>query len=131
MPESKLEEQQRRREELQVRLAAQRLIANHLHLSDEPGGGEPATYWRGAAGERMNLDLVGAALVNFNLSSCHVDRLDLGGAQLHEFADLHGAQFHWIAYLAEAQFHGIADRTRRSSTGTQTCAERSSTGART
>nr|WP_230414933.1 pentapeptide repeat-containing protein [Micromonospora tarapacensis] len=107
VPETETEQQ--RREELQVRLTAQRLIATHLRMSDMSDGSEPVTYWRGAAGERMNLDLVGATLTNFNLSTCHVDRLDLAGTRFHGEADLNGAQFHGEADLNGAQFHGEAD----------------------
>ena len=103
------EEQQRRREELQVRLTAQRLITNHLRLSGKTDDPEPATYWRSAADERMNLDLVGATLVNFSLLYCHADRLDLTAAQFHGYASLSEAQFHGSANLSEAQFHGYAD----------------------
>ncbi|PPA56631.1 pentapeptide repeat-containing protein [Micromonospora chalcea] len=103
------EEQQRRREELQVRLTAQRLITNHLRLSGKTDDPEPATYWRSAADERMNLDLVGATLVNFSLLFCHADRLDLTAAQFHGYANMSEAQFHGSANLGEAQFHGYAN----------------------
>ncbi|MBQ1024493.1 pentapeptide repeat-containing protein [Micromonospora sp. C95] len=103
------ETEQQRREELQVRLTAQRLIATHLRMSASSDGAEPVTYWRGAAGERMNLDLVGATLTNFSLSSCHVERLDLAGTRFHGEADLNAAQFHGEADLNGAQFHGEAD----------------------
>ncbi|WP_433357906.1 pentapeptide repeat-containing protein [Micromonospora saelicesensis] len=102
------DEQPARREELQVRLTAQRLLANHLRLAegDEP---EPATFWRGPAGERMRLDLVGAALVDFDLSHSASEGSDLGEAQFHGYANLLGAQFHGNADLGGAQFHGEAD----------------------
>ena len=102
------EEQQRRREELQVRLTAQRLIANHLRLSGETDDSEPVTYWRGAAGERMNLDLVGATLVHLSLLFCHADGLNLAGAQFHGNTYLSDAQFHGNVDLSGARFHGDA-----------------------
>ncbi|WP_170208618.1 pentapeptide repeat-containing protein [Micromonospora pisi] len=108
MPEPE-EQQQQRREELQVRLTAQRLIAHHLHIPDKPGDPEPATYWRGAAGEQMSLDLTGATLVSFNLSSCHAAQFHAGSAQFHGNAELIGAHFHGGVRLRRAQFHHNAD----------------------
>ncbi|MDO3685948.1 pentapeptide repeat-containing protein [Micromonospora sp. C28ISP2-4] len=101
-------EEQGRREELQVRLTAQRLITNHLSVPNETDFSASITYWRGATGERMSLDLVGATLVGFDLSSCHVDQINLGGAQLHGYTNLTGAQFHGQARLNRAQFYGYA-----------------------
>src|SRR5262249_42637144 len=56
------ERQPERRQELQVRLTAQRLLRDHTRAAfgSRP---EPATYWRGGNDERMNLDLTGAVLV--------------------------------------------------------------------
>ncbi|MFC7550718.1 pentapeptide repeat-containing protein [Plantactinospora sp. GCM10030261] len=101
-------EQPARREELQVRLTAQRLLADHLRVA-KGNGPEPATYWRGPAGERMHLDLVGAVLVDFDLSGCASEVSVLHEAQFHGYANLHKAQFHGYANLHKAQFHGYAN----------------------
>jgi len=102
------DEQPQRREELQVRLTAQRLLTSHLRFErddeqlDVP---EPATYWRGPAGERMNLDLAGAVLAGLSLTFCCIGSIDLSGAIVHGDAYL-GADFHGTAYLIETEFHG-------------------------
>ena len=97
------------RQELQVRLTAQRLLANHLRVPSEPGEPESAAYWLGPGGEHMDLNLAGATLVLLSLKACRLGRIDLSRAQLHERADLGGVQFHERADLSGAQFHGDAD----------------------
>ncbi|GAB3946935.1 hypothetical protein GCM10027614_41290 [Micromonospora vulcania] len=105
----KLEDDQQRREELQVRLTAQRLIAKHLRMSDKPDDSEQATYWRDTASERMSVDLVGANLVDFTLASCHAHQLNAESAQFHGVADLTSAQFHGDVNLRLAHFHSKAE----------------------
>ena len=107
-PDPEPEQQPGRRQELQVRLTAQRLIEKHLWVGYEPDAPEPPTYWRGPAGERMNLDLEGAVLVGFSLASCRLEAIDLTRAHLLGSTLLHGAQFYGDARLAEVQFHDIA-----------------------
>ncbi|WP_410814709.1 pentapeptide repeat-containing protein [Micromonospora sp. 067-2] len=102
------EEQSMRREELQVRLTAQRLLGNHLR-ADNAEDPEPPSFWRGTEGERMSLDLVDAVLVDFDLWKCHVDGLDLRGAQLYGSARFRKAQFHGDILLIGAQFHAKVD----------------------
>lgn len=100
-------EQASRRQELQVRLTAQRLIRTHLHAPSDMKT-EPAAYWRGPDGERMNLDVSGATLVEFDLSACQLDTLIATNAQFHGHADMTRAQFHGAVTLSGAQFHGWA-----------------------
>ncbi|MEU7872799.1 pentapeptide repeat-containing protein [Dactylosporangium sp. NPDC049140] len=90
------------RQELQVRLTAQRLLAAHLDptLAD--------VYWLDAKDNRLVLDLAGAVLVDLALRACEVGRATFAGAQFHGVADLGEAQFHGDAHLGGAQFHGIA-----------------------
>lgn len=60
------------RDELSVRLAAQRVISSHLRVKpNEPSD----TFW-----PAIRLDLVGAHLVDFNLSSCHMRSADFSEA---------------------------------------------------
>jgi uncharacterized protein YjbI with pentapeptide repeats len=92
-----------RRQELQVRLTAQRLLAAHL----KPGSA--VTYWCGDNGERMVVDLVDAVLVDMDFSDSAIERCNLGGAQFHGDAKLSEAQFHGDANLIGAQFHGYAN----------------------
>ncbi|WP_103334968.1 pentapeptide repeat-containing protein [Amycolatopsis sp. CA-126428] len=54
------------RQEREVRLTAQRLLARHLHHDDQKH--PPATFWA-----NMNLDLTGATLIDFDLSNCRVN----------------------------------------------------------
>jgi uncharacterized protein YjbI with pentapeptide repeats len=112
------EEQPQRRQELQVRLTAQRLLRDHTQRSGL--GSEPMTYWRGQQRERMNFDLTGAVLVSFSLAFCELraavfDSAQFYGAavlyksQFYEHASLRGAQFHDVAVMTEAQFHEFAN----------------------
>ncbi|MEV4512989.1 pentapeptide repeat-containing protein [Dactylosporangium sp. NPDC049525] len=103
-PDAALESE--RRQELQVRLTAQRLLAAHMSR-DLAEAGE-ATYWLDHRGNRMVVDLVGAVLVDFTLNSCDVGRCNLSDAQLHGMADFEGVRFHTVAYLTRTQFHGEA-----------------------
>ncbi len=107
-----------RRQELQVRLTAQRLL--EAHTSGDLAAADEATYWFDHRNKRMVVDLVDAVLIDFSLKSCAVDRFNLSGAQFYGVAnltgtrsygdaDLNGAQFYGGAYLKGAQFHGIAN----------------------
>ncbi|MGE5827657.1 MAG: pentapeptide repeat-containing protein, partial [Micromonosporaceae bacterium] len=94
-------------DELQVRLVAQRVLAQQLHAANPV---------RPAAG----LDLTGAALVDFDLSACRLDapaRLDraefYGSAWLRDAffgaeVSLRGSRWHGNAWLERAVFAGPA-----------------------
>ncbi|WP_112675950.1 pentapeptide repeat-containing protein [Micromonospora saelicesensis] len=105
VPDAKAEAE--RREELQVRLTAQRLLAAHLRRTKTDT--DETAYWIDVRGSRMTTDLVGAVLVDLNLTSCEIEQGDLSGAQFHGYANLSEAQFHGNADLSQAQFHGNAD----------------------
>jgi hypothetical protein len=99
-------------QERQVRLTAQRILADHLR----PGGGRGGLGGEGAAGglpgstrfwSDIRLDLTGATLMEFDLSGARV-----GEATFYEatFADNAGASFDdvtfaGVANFACAQFH--------------------------
>jgi hypothetical protein len=96
-----------RRQELEVRLTAQRLLGAHLSLGLADAG--MSTYWFANAGNRLIVDLVGAVLVDFNVSVCAIGRANFSAAQFHGVADLRAAQFHDAVVVHGAQFHGVAD----------------------
>jgi uncharacterized protein YjbI with pentapeptide repeats len=131
---SDLEDQASRRRELQVRRAAQSIVAEHLrrdvtHSSDLRDGPAPETFWS----EIDLVDLTGAYLVDLNLSGCRVRaiecnraiftgeslfrelRCDLAffqGAVFKGHADFRGAVFTndaWFSYstfVSDVWFHG-------------------------
>jgi hypothetical protein len=76
-PEPPTELVQARRQELESRLTAQRILAEHLGcpmvLDDDP----PANFWSG-----MDVDLSGATLVNFDLTETRIKHLSLRGGRL-------------------------------------------------
>lgn len=104
------DQQSERRQELQVRLTAQRLLAEHLRSTSDTE--EPSSYWRDHEDQRISLDLSGATLVRFALAGCQPAQATLTDAQLHGNADLTGAKFHGKTDLTGAQFHGVADLSR-------------------
>ncbi|GGU07576.1 pentapeptide repeat-containing protein [Actinomadura citrea] len=75
------------RQELQVRLAAQRLLQRHL-TTTPPGQAHPATYWDG-----MIVDLTGAHLVDFDFSHCRPIQATFTDAQFGGDAKFDRAQF--------------------------------------
>jgi uncharacterized protein YjbI with pentapeptide repeats len=100
------------REELEVRLAAQRILSKHLQPGPEPK--TPVdTFW-----EDIDLDLTGATLVKCDLSDCHVDAAFDGaqfvggavfdGARFANVASFDGARFDGLASFGEVQFPGLA-----------------------
>ncbi|WP_412751439.1 pentapeptide repeat-containing protein [Krasilnikovia sp. M28-CT-15] len=99
-----------RRQELQVRLAAQRLLATHLRAPAAPASSN--TYWLDAMSNRMVIDLVGAVLVDFTLEACDVGRADFSRAEFPSDVSLRGTHFHGYVQLSGARFHGNANLTR-------------------
>ncbi|HKR52671.1 MAG TPA: pentapeptide repeat-containing protein [Pseudonocardiaceae bacterium] len=102
-------------QENQVRLTIQRTLTKHLRPGEEPDQ-RVATFWEG-----IDLDLGGAALVDFTLQGCRVGMLNLNGAQLLGDTDLRdstmddtsfaGAHLHGAAGFDDATFTGAADFT--------------------
>ncbi|MEV4481756.1 pentapeptide repeat-containing protein, partial [Micromonospora coxensis] len=74
------------REERQVRLAAQRILARHLRPTSPDGGTHPL-YW----GPKTVLDLTEAVLIDLNFSDCH----------------LHNATFIKTHFSGDAWFDGV------------------------
>jgi uncharacterized protein YjbI with pentapeptide repeats len=110
------DEHARRREELQVRLTAQRILTTHLVGPPSTDKGQlPPSFWAD-----IDIDLTGATLVDVNLDDCHVRHALLRGARFHGTADFdgatfdgnvrfRGATFHDDAGFGGATFHGTAD----------------------
>jgi hypothetical protein len=93
------------REELEVRLAAQRILAMHLQPGIDPT--HPAdTFW-----EDIDLDLAGATLVHWTLDECRIHNVTFAGAQFTGDASFHGTQFVDTASFSGAQFAGHAGFT--------------------
>jgi uncharacterized protein YjbI with pentapeptide repeats len=96
-----------RRQELEVRLTAQRLLGAHLSLGLAEAG--MSTYWLTSQGNRLTVDLVGAALVDFNLDMCAVGRANFSEAQFHGNTTAREAQFYGATDSGRARFHGNAN----------------------
>ncbi|MFC6093965.1 pentapeptide repeat-containing protein [Saccharothrix lopnurensis] len=91
-----------RAEELQVRQTARRILATHLHPGDNID--RPVeTFW-----PDLDLDLTNAALVNFDLTDCHVRNTTFSGASFVENATFSGVNFAGIARFDRASFTGSA-----------------------
>ncbi|MGW6445167.1 pentapeptide repeat-containing protein [Lentzea sp. NPDC055074] len=91
-------ENERRIQEREVRLTAQRIITKHLH----PGGDadHPAEiFW-----ENIDLDLTGATLTELDLENCRVRTADFGEATFEGTASFGGATFEGTAWFGRATF---------------------------
>ncbi|MEU7871231.1 hypothetical protein [Dactylosporangium sp. NPDC049140] len=91
-------EDSQRRQELEVRLTAQRLLTTHVTVGPN-GEGPSSRYWFSTDGARLDVDLTGAVLVNLVMRDCTVNRFAVVGAQFHGDASLRGAQFHGDVHL--------------------------------
>ncbi|WP_312877563.1 pentapeptide repeat-containing protein [Lentzea indica] len=100
MPTSPVDrpENERRHQERQVRLTAQRILAAHLRPGEVPE--HPVdTYWKG-----IDLDLTGATLLEFDLSKCQIQAARFGQAEFGGNARLDGAVFFGDVGLDRAVF---------------------------
>lgn len=87
-----------RRQEQQVRLAAQRILERHL----APGGEyrPNAEFW-----DDIDLDLAGATLENFSLRNCRLRRANFDRARFFgDFASFAGMQISGAALFRNAEF---------------------------
>jgi uncharacterized protein YjbI with pentapeptide repeats len=95
------------REEHQVRLTAQRILADHLrdHRPADQRAGTPADprFWAG-----MTLDLTAATLTDFDLTDCHACDARFSGATFTGDAWFSGATFTGDAWFSGATFTGDA-----------------------
>ncbi|NUT92746.1 MAG: hypothetical protein HOY78_12065, partial [Saccharothrix sp.] len=95
-------ENERRIQEREVRLTAQRIITKHLRRGDDADN--PAkTFW-----EDIDLDLTGATLVALDLTNCRVRTARFGGAMFEGDAEFGRAMFEGDAEFGRATFEGRA-----------------------
>jgi uncharacterized protein YjbI with pentapeptide repeats len=92
------------RQELQVRITAQRLLESHLTVPDGNAIGlSNDRHWPG-----IRIDLAGAALVDFSFYRCRADYANFCDAQFTGDATFTGAQFSYGARFGGAEFSGPA-----------------------
>jgi uncharacterized protein YjbI with pentapeptide repeats len=89
------------REERQVRLAAQRILARHLRPETENGDANP-TYW----GPEIVLDLTEATLIDANFADCHLHNAVFTEAIFNGHTWFVGATFKGTAVFVDATFNG-------------------------
>jgi uncharacterized protein YjbI with pentapeptide repeats len=94
-------------QETQVRLTAQRILAEHLHndRAEDKRSTEPPSprSWND-----IRLDLTGATLIDFSLRNGVIDDADFDGATFSGSADFGGATFNGHVGFSEATFNAIA-----------------------
>ncbi|MBP2340266.1 hypothetical protein JOF41_006444 [Saccharothrix coeruleofusca] len=90
------------RQEREVRLTAQRILAAHLrpNLDEDTGQAVNPRYW----GEGYDLDLTGSTLIDFNMTGCHVNTASFRGATFTGNALFHDATFTRDALFDDATF---------------------------
>jgi hypothetical protein len=93
-----VKEHREREQELQVRLAAQRLLTVHLQRGDDPDN-PIDTFWAD-----IELDLTGAVLLNFGLSRCTIKSADFRWATFEGHASFWAATFNGTAAFSGATF---------------------------
>lgn len=91
---------EQRRQELQVRLTAQRILAAHLRP------GQPAVFW-----EKIDLDVTGAYLQQLDLSACqirsaHFEGATFAGSAMFVTTTFGYAGFHEVTFTGDALFMG-------------------------
>ena len=93
------------KEELQVRLAAQRLIARHLRPGSEASPGSVSTYW----GD-VRVDLNGAYLIEADFTDCQFSEADFSEARFSSgrtrFAN---SNFKKVALFSDVKFESSVD----------------------
>lgn len=92
------------RQELQVRLAAQRFLERHLAINSNDLSD---AYW-----SNLTIDLTEAHLINFNLSYCNIHHIELTKSRFTGGARFDRARFSGGAWFEGAQFNGGADFDR-------------------
>ncbi|GAB3719043.1 hypothetical protein GCM10027598_31320 [Amycolatopsis oliviviridis] len=96
------------KDELEVRLTAQRILAKHLRPGDDPKHPTKA-FWKD-----INLDLAGATLIDFNLECCQINEASfirvtfVGDVQFREATFTGTACFDSAAFAGTACFAGAA-----------------------
>jgi uncharacterized protein YjbI with pentapeptide repeats len=108
------------RQELEVRLAAQRLLARHLRLPPDPSGSgsgsegdaeaprDPEASWPDGHWHGMRVELAGAVLVDLDFTGCRLRHADFKAARFEGSAKFGSARFDGYAGFDDAQFNGGA-----------------------
>ncbi|MEV6226832.1 pentapeptide repeat-containing protein [Saccharopolyspora shandongensis] len=92
------------RQELKVRLTAQRLIVDHLRpYHDRNGNPTNPKFW-----DNLNLDLTGAILIDWDMHHCHVRTCHFNKASFQGTAMFVEAEFQNSAFFDGATFQGPA-----------------------
>ncbi len=91
------------REERQVRLAAQRILARHLRPTTPEGKSHPS-YW----GPKVVLDLTEAALIDLDFSGCHLHNATFTKTHFTGTTQFYKATFGGGAWFGGATFGGGA-----------------------
>lgn len=91
---------ERRRQELQVRLTAQRILGVHLNPDI------PDSFW-----PNIDLDLTEARLHGFDLTHCSIRKAQFRGARFFGLCNFAYAQFSGFAHFEETRFSGFAQFT--------------------
>jgi len=84
-------------QEREVRLTAQRILSNHLNSQAE-------TFWNS-----MNVDLIGATLIEFDFAGCEVRMAAFNKATFVNSAWFSRSKFHHYAAFSQARFDGDAE----------------------
>ncbi|MFI6102310.1 pentapeptide repeat-containing protein [Lentzea sp. NPDC051213] len=93
---------ERRHQERQVRLTAQRILADHLGPGDAPER-LADTYW-----ERIDLDLTGATLLDLDFGRCRIRTARFDGAEFCGRTSFREAKFDGNVSFDDARFNGDA-----------------------
>ncbi|WP_051070019.1 pentapeptide repeat-containing protein [Actinopolyspora halophila] len=119
---NQLADEDYQRQELQVRLTAQRLLAHHLRPEADEQHRQVSNeeFWRD-----IDLDLEGATLYRWDANGCRVRHANFTYAEFHgltwfDRAEFHGltrfdgAEFHDLSRFIKTEFHSLTwfDRTR-------------------
>ncbi|MCX2948140.1 pentapeptide repeat-containing protein [Lentzea sp. NEAU-D7] len=94
------------REEVQVRIAIQRIIRRHsarAKIQSWVAKEFSDTRWNG-----VNLDLTGATLIGFDLSHCELDGASFAGAHFVGDTNFDDAEFSGFTHFNSAKFYGYS-----------------------
>ena len=93
---------EKREQERQVRLTAQRILADHLRPGDDLDQ-SAEMFW-----PNIELDLTGATLLDLDFAKCHIRTARFSNAQFSGAARFGEARFSGDTWFSGAQFNGAA-----------------------
>lgn len=103
------------KQELQVRLTAQRILADHLCPGSSPSN--PMTAYWGTPDADIDIDLTGATLIDFKLRDCRIGTGRFEGATFNGWAWFDRMAFTGDAWFSEATFSEVAEFTKAAFSG--------------